>query len=76
MQADLDAKMVLREQLLAEHRAAREREALEDADDEEGSDDEEGPSRAVVATVPGVPDVVAAAGAAEEYYGGQAMDIS
>jgi hypothetical protein len=40
MTADLEIKLVHREQLLAEHRAQREKDALDDGDD--SSSDEEG----------------------------------
>ena len=43
MTADLEGKLSLREQIMAEHRAQRERDAIEDAADEsdEGDDAEE-----------------------------------
>lgn len=83
MQADLDIKLALREQLLAEHRATREREEQEEGGEDDASDEEDAGRAGVVAGagvgVSGVGvgvGVTAAAAAAEEYYGAQAMDIS
>ena len=75
MTADLEAKLALREQLLVEHRAAREREALEEGDEEEEEDEEDGAGRAAGGAVGGAA-VVAGATGVDEFFGGQAMDIS
>jgi hypothetical protein len=76
MTADLEAKLALREQLLAEHRAAREREALGEGDEEEEEDEEDGAGRAAGGAVAGAAVVAGGTGVVDEFFGGQAMDIS